>query len=136
MFSSAETCSAPLAANCIMFDGSLEARIKSIVRGMSSPPARSGFKFFDRQFQFSNQSVGLAPNKFLQQGPVVPESSIAAAVEPRPERFSDVAVVGKNGAHIVQFVGGGNQPGLRIGCFQMPDVRFFAFPPPRVWIRI
>src|ERR1700680_4799505 len=38
MFSSGGTCSAPLAANCIMFDRSLEARIKSIVRGMSLPP--------------------------------------------------------------------------------------------------
>src|ERR1700678_4053261 len=111
MFSSGETCSAPLAANCIMFDGSLEARIKSIVRGMSSPPdlarnwfakaaqIRSSFQLHDRKFQFSNEPGRLEPKKFLQQCPVIPESAIAPAVEARPNRFPDLAVVGENGPH-------------------------------------
>src|ERR1700687_3449499 len=80
IFSSGGTDSAPFAANCIMFDGSFEARIKSIVRALSSPP-RTGpgqthcvFKLPDRKLQFSNQPVGLVPEKFLQQSPIVPKS--------------------------------------------------------------
>src|SRR5579863_3782920 len=122
MFSSGGTCSAPFAANCIMFDGSLEARIRSIVRGISSPPAfrrkvfrrkdfarqgsaarltRSGLEFLNRKLQFSNQPVRLAPKKFLHQSPVVPKSAIAPALEALPNRFANFAVVGEYGADIV-----------------------------------
>src|SRR5580700_11682724 len=135
MFSSGGTCSAPLAANCIMFDGSLEARIKSIVRGMSLPPklarkriagngvaarqARRGFQLPNRKFQFSNQPVRSAPKKLLHQRAVVPESSFEPAIEALPDRFPYLAVIGKNGAHIIQFVRGRNQPSFCIGTLQM-----------------
>src|SRR5271155_684400 len=97
MFSSGGTDNAPLAANCIMFDGSLEARIRSICRGISSPPgARVGFEFLHRKFQFPNQPVRLAPVKFFPQSPIVPKSALAPAIEPRPDRFSNFPVVGEN----------------------------------------
>src|ERR1700677_2706039 len=107
MFSSGGTCSAPFAANFIMFDGNLEARIRSIERGMSSLPelarkrtAKTGltsrvFQLPDRKFQFSHQPIRFASKKLLQQGPIVPKSSLATAIEPRPDRFSDLPVVGK-----------------------------------------
>src|SRR5580693_5359114 len=96
MFSSGGTESAPFAANCIMFDGSLEARIKSIVRDISSPSRtattrfhRAGFAIPHRQFQLSNQSIRLPPKKFLQQSPIIPKRSVAPAIETGPDRFSN-----------------------------------------------
>src|SRR5580692_212736 len=140
MFSSGGTDNAPFAANCIMFDGSLEARIRSICRGICSPPrtirmgqVRSGFELSDREFQLSNQPVRLA-KKFLQQSPIVPKSPLASAAETVPDGLSNFAVVGKNGAHVVEFVCSRDQPGLRIGILQMSDILFFALPPR--WLRI
>ena len=67
MFSSGGTDSAPFAANCIMFEGSLEARIKSIERGISSPPGttrtgqlRPSFELPDRKLQLANQPTRFA----------------------------------------------------------------------------
>src|SRR5216684_3352350 len=103
---------------------------------MGSPPrtiravlARCCFKLPDREFEFSNQPVWFVLKKFLQQSPIVPKRTLAPACEPLPDYFSDFAIVGKNGAHIVQLVRGGNQPGVRVGIFQMLDVGLFAFPP-------
>src|SRR5580704_10754876 len=140
MFSSGGTDNAPFAANCIMFEGSLEARIRSICRGISSPPrtirtgqVRSRFEFPDRKFQFSNQPVRFA-KKFLQQSPIVPKSPLASAAETVPDGLSNFAVVGKNGAHVVEFVCSRNQSGLRVGTLEVPDILFFALPPR--WLRV
>src|SRR6202167_4202017 len=131
-----------------MFDGNLEARSRSIVRGINSPPgiprtrttstlkAYSSFELVHRKPQLANPPVRLVPQNLLQQRPIVPKRSVAPAVEPRPHRFSNFPVVGKNRAHVIQFVRGRKQPGVRIGSLQMPDVSLFAFAPRRLGFRV
>src|SRR5713226_1686932 len=97
-------------------------------------PASCCFKLPDRQLEFSNQSARFVPKKFLQQSPIVPKRTLAPTCESGPDSFSDFAIVGKDGAHIVQLVRDRNQSGVLVGNFQMLDVSFFAFPPRRLGI--
>src|SRR5580704_7749603 len=158
MFSSGGTESAPFAANCIMFEGSLEARIRSIVRDIASPPGptgkspagrglarmrssatsplRSSFELPNGELKFANQPVRFASKKFLQQRPIVPKSSVAPAREALPHPLPDFPVVASNGAHIIELVRRGDQPGFCIGILQVPDISFLAFAPRRLWFRI
>ena len=53
-----------------------------------------------------------------------------------PDSVANLAIGGDDGADVVQFVGGGNQASVGIGCAEMPDVVFFALPPGRFGIEI
>src|SRR5258708_10499416 len=116
MFSSGGTDKARRAANCIMLEGNLEARIWSIVRPIVSVPGsrlsmpgtilsfRRKFQIVHRKLKFSRDPIRLAPEKFVQQSTIVPKSAIAATIEPCPERFPRIPVIGENRTHIVQLV--------------------------------
>src|ERR1700726_424487 len=115
MVSAGGTDKAPRAANCIMLEGNLEARIWSIVRPIvsvlgSTPPGPGMFLPFRRQFQvvhrklqLSRDPVRFASEEFVQQNPIVPKSAVAATIEPCPDRFPGVPIIGEGRAHIVQF---------------------------------
>ncbi len=46
------------------------------------------------------------------------------------------AIIAEDGAHVVEFVGGGNQPRIRIFSFQARNVFLFALAPRRLGIGV
>src|SRR5260370_42178392 len=94
-------------------------------------PASCCFKLPDRQLEFSNHSARFVPTTFLQQSPIRPKRTLAPTCESGPDSFSDFAIVGKDGAPIVQLFRDRNRSGALVGNFQLMYGRFSAFPPRR-----
>src|SRR5436309_2558853 len=81
--------------------------------------------------QWAEPRVVAAPGLGVEQGAVVPEGALPAAGEAAPERLAEAAVVGEDGAGVVELVGGGDDEhgGRRVP--EMGDVGFLPCPPGR-----
>src|ERR1700756_226199 len=127
MFSAADTCSAPRAANVIMLDGSFEARIWSIMRAIASQPgtatARNRPALGQRlelaysQLKVPGNAIRFVPQKFVPQRSIVPKSALAATVETGPHRLSHPAIIAEDGADVIELVGGRHQ--MCLGVFPL-----------------
>jgi len=68
--------------------------------------------------------------------PVVPECAVLAAVETSPYRLAVAAEVRKDGAGVVQLVGGGHAKDLRAGSAQMFEILHLPLEPGRLRVLV
>src|SRR5579862_3347722 len=99
MFSAAETCSAPRAANCIILEGNFEARIWSIMRAIAShlgprrATARNRVALGQRlelvhsKFEIPGNAIRFVSQKLVPQRSIVPKSALASTVETGPDQL-------------------------------------------------
>src|SRR5271166_3963651 len=78
-----------------------------------------GFQFEDDSLQLVDQRVRFLAPEFIEQGSIVPERTIAFSLEALPDWCANLAIIRKDGAGVVQFVGGGNQADIGVGGSQM-----------------
>src|SRR5208283_2382645 len=88
-----------------------------------------GFQFEDDSLQLVDERVRFLATEFVQQSAVVPECALALSLETLPDRFANLAIIGKDGAGVMQFVGGGNQADVGVRSSQMLEVIFLTLPP-------
>ncbi len=85
----------------------------------------------DRFLEFGQQRRQEARGHGRGDFAEIPDHSIAAAAEPRPDRGSRAAVILQHSPGVVQFVGADDEQGLVRGVLEMVDVGDFASLPRR-----